>query len=748
MAINENVYGSPNTWIDCFTNDSTIFKGAKRPSWQTLYDGVVADKIATQNLIDQSIGYIALGAESPYSDLITVFPDQTINHSTRNKTDFFYGYNSGSYNYCFRGSRYNIDSWNVSTLDIYENTNCNKSIIVSMDLKYLLWVVRVCVASTEHPIGVGDLANYYLYDYANDPAKQAQFPYLITAYMCAAYEQNTPENPNRYFDLSTVTTHPITLCLNCVHPIASHDDFITYNDCNSTTPWLDRGDNILLRGSSNNTGSSIFDGYNSVYVLGDENYIKWQYGNFNYAEPYTEDVKNEIIKAAACFCNFFIGDTAPTSPYTITNVPLNDQSVYLGFPDEDFISHGEFTRGADNEQNPLWEWETTRDSEYDYTYEPPIYDNTQFGTGFISSAFTKFYALDLIGVGQLSNKLFTFLENRDPDIPIDVFLPDNFLSTNPLDLVVSLKKMPFSIPGIIAMSSDTVSIGKMTTTINCKSTTGAVLSILNFGQTRVPSHYQDFRDYEPYTTYELIVPFCGSIKLNAAEVVGKTMILKMAVDPFTGDCTCYILVEGKIIESLSGNCAIDLPIAGEQSATLTNAIANARTNVYNAKLSSKQMTQSAQYSIFSTLGNSALSMFGSGKSMTKLTNYTGVGSALLSAGGTAVNAIHGAENAGVEIGKAEYDLSHTVIPIKSIGGQSGVTNLLQPMTADLLIERCVMLEYDPEVYAQTTGFACLLNGTVSDFSGLTVGNIVLDGVSCSLTEKELIKKAFATGVYL
>ena len=33
----------------------------------------------------------------------------------------------------------------------------------------------------------------------------------------------------------------------------------------------------------------------------------------------------------------------------------------------------------------------------------------------------------------------------------------------------------------------------------------------------------------------------------------KNGTLKMALDPFTGDCTCYFLVEGKIIDSVSGN---------------------------------------------------------------------------------------------------------------------------------------------------------------------------------------------------
>lgn len=740
MAINENVYGSPEEWIlSSFEMSETYFA-----PWETLGNGVTAEKIRTNAPIDKSIGYVGLGVESPYCDIISINSSGNVVHDYVNVRNFFFAYGDPiTYDYYIPNDG-SAKTWNVDGFTPYDN-NYNKLYrpIVSYNLKRILWNVMIIASSVVNPSGYGDMLRAPLATYANNATLQSQYPYLKAAFMFPLVDQSSTDTPNR----TDTLIEPMLLCINDQRHVENFE-FITFNDLNIMHLDGNVKCGILLRGSTEGLGNSYISSTQCVYYLGNENAIQNVDSTYLYAELYSDSVKDEIIKAAACFCCYFVGDDPIPNDVSYVDMPLDNSCVYLGKPDEHLIGHGDYTKGADNVNNPLWEWENIRESDYDYTYNPINYDNTQFGSGFISSAFTKFYALDLVGVGQLSNTLFTFLQNRDPNIPIDVFLSDNFLTTNPLDLIVSLKKMPFNISQLISMSSDTVSIGKMSTAINCKSTTGAILTTKDMGNISIPEHYGDFRDYEPYTTYELIVPFCGSIKLNAAEVVGKTMILKMAVDPFTGDCTCYILVEGKIIESLSGNCAIDLPIAGEQSATLTNAIANARTNVYNAKLSSKQMTQSAQYSIFSTLGNSALSMFGSGKSMTKLTNYTGVGSAVLSAGGTALNAIHGAENAGVEIGKAEYDLSHTVIPIKSIGGQSGVTNLLQPMTADLLIERCIMLEYDPEVYAQTTGFACLLNGTVNDFSGLTVGNIVLDGVSCSLTEKELIKKAFATGVYL
>ena len=66
----------------------------------------------------------------------------------------------------------------------------------------------------------------------------------------------------------------------------------------------------------------------------------------------------------------------------------------------------------------------------------------------------------------------------------------------------------------------------------------------------------------------------------------------------------------------------------------------------------------------------------------------------------------------------------------------------------MIIKRPVMLDYDNEVYAETIGYACLLNGYVSNFHGLTCGEIELSGVPCTADEKSYIKSVFANGVHL
>lgn len=722
MIPNEAVYGAKNTWVDTYTADQTMLKNAKRPQWQTLYNGVENNKIVTKELIDKSIGYVGLGPESPYSKMITVNPDNSIVKLNLNVVDFFYGYNWGSYNYCFRVNKYNDNSWNVDTLDIYENTNCYKSVITQFDPKYLLWLIRVCVASNEHPTGSGDIANFYLYDYANDTTKQTQYPYLMTAYMCALYEQNTPENPNRYFDLTSSTSHPLTLCLNIEHEIQSHSKFITYNDCNPPTPWNDRGDFILLRGTSNNTGSSIYDGYNAVYVLGDEDYIKWQYGNFSYAEPYSEDVKDEIIKAAACFCNYFIADIRPTSPYNALNVPLTDNSVYLGYPDDKGISHGLWTRGTDNEDNPVWEWEDSTDSNYDYSkaVDPNTYEDSTYLPALINIPTQTRVYQDNTGT-KLGN-LTAFISGLD-----STTVEYKFYNQEPMQCIVGARRIFLKPPEVSVQRETFISIGAFNTEIPIYSL-GNQYDRFDLGSKLIYPIYDNCLDYEPYTTLSLYVPYCGVMKLPTAVFMNHYCKLTINANMRTGDIVALVFVDNIEYASLKGNASVELGLTGEE---VSQYVRKEKEIQHNMNMIGLNM-------VSSSLGHIA------GSSISKsFSNATGV---TTQAAMGALDIVKGV----VEFAHNSTILEHMkpeIVQIQQASTNVAIADALYPF---IFIERPVFEDgYDEEKYAKTVGHSCYRIGKKSDFHGLTIcADAKLDGLACTLKEQKMILAALQEGVIL
>ena len=231
----------------------------------------------------------------------------------------------------------------------------------------------------------------------------------------------------------------------------------------------------------------------------------------------------------------------------------------------------------------------------------------------------------------------------------------------------------------------------------------------------------------------------------------------MVVDLYTGACTCYILADNLCIDSVSGNCAIDIPVSGIQSADFQNSVQNAITNVKNARINSKA---------FNMRGSLAMGMIWRGNTHANMgtDKFAAVGNAIANIGSSLSSALNigsnitsvqqqEAQNA-IDVNQAEYNLQHVQTPFNSVGSQSAANSYVEEMQARLIIYRPKFAEgYDAAKYAKTIGHACLINGKVSDFSGLTVGNIntdniVLNGMSPTDTEKTMLKSLFAGGVIL
>ena len=72
-----------------------------------------------------------------------------------------------------------------------------------------------------------------------------------------------------------------------------------------------------------------------------------------------------------------------------------------------------------------------------------------------------------------------------------------------------------------------------------------------------------FTDYEPYTYYEIYLPFVGTVPLRADTIAGRTLNVKYVVDNVSGESTCIIsTIDGdveQIIHTYECNLSIDIP---------------------------------------------------------------------------------------------------------------------------------------------------------------------------------------------
>lgn len=460
-----------------------------------------------------------------------------------------------------------------------------------------------------------------------------------------------------------------------------------------------------------------------------------EYGWCVWAEiPYSANNYEKIMQMAACFGIPFTDKDKVTFPINYV-----DDDLYLPVIDDNGITHGEYTHGTDNTLNDLYEADSIRDK--NYVPEKPVDDNTYSNiTGFNSisggASMTRRYVLDKANVDTLSDDLWTIsseLATVQGDIDYNNFeakVIDNFLVTSPIDCIVSLKRFPFDVPHTFSNTKELVKLGKNTATAQGYATYN-VFNTVQFKGINIYKRFGGcFLDYEPYTQYELYVPFCGTTPLQAADIIGHTLNVRLQIDLLTGTCTAYIMADSLVIETLTGSVACDLQVTGTDTTYMNGAIVNSITNARNAKT----QQEVAKTSVFSPSG-----LLGSVMNPWK----------------TAGNITQANTNRY----QADYDLQHIQTPLHSMGTASALTGWYQEFNARLMIYYpmgdAIISSVPPSLanltnYGHTTGFATVENKTLSNYTGLTVcSDADLSGISqATATEKEMIYNALTGGVYI
>ena len=453
-----------------------------------------------------------------------------------------------------------------------------------------------------------------------------------------------------------------------------------------------------------------------------------------YRIPYSDTVYEDLMQAVASLGFCF----TPTSKNSF-NVNFTDADMCIPVIDDNGITTGEYTRGADNINNDLYNADSVRDKGYNpdtppAPVDPNTYSNTT-GFNYITegAAMTVRYVLDGANVDKLLTDLWTINASIAQGGDFEYFdgkIKDEYLTTNPIDCIVSLIRYPFNIPYQLQPLQSYVKLGK--TEGSAKGwTTVYIANQINFQGIDIFPRFGDcFLDYEPYTTYELYVPFCGTTKIRAADILGHTLNVTMLIDLITGSCTAYVKADQLVIETLQGSCGVQQQISGTDTATM-NA------NIYNGILAQKQakagmIAQGASALLPSSWVNPA--------------GYAAKG-----------------EQAEASYKQATFAIEHMETPVHSQGAASPLLGWIQEFDARLMIyypegdviDGAIPPSFKPAplaAFGHLKGFATVTPGTVGAFrssnAAFISGDIIADDIPCTLSERNRIKSMFADGVYL
>lgn len=446
---------------------------------------------------------------------------------------------------------------------------------------------------------------------------------------------------------------------------------------------------------------------------------------------YDETFKEEVFKQVACFGLLFTDDVNIARYAEIT-----DENMYCGILDEHLIGHGLYSHGEDNAENEQIKWKNSNDSTYDPSYEPRIDPNiygisTSFNAVSVADGTLKRYALDAAGMAELGEHLWEIIDTTEPDALIQNQTLTNFLTNNPLDCIVSVKRFPFSDTYIPYGSQTTINMGKVTVPNTTAYEFNVDAQTHSCGRRFVFPIFNDWRDY--LCEYTLVLPFCGSVSLPPEIVVGKWVEIIYSIDFITGTCTAWVLCElddgsDVVIDSACGNCTIDIPVSGVQMADLTAQIYNANENLKAMKFNN----------IIDGVkgGVSFVEKVASGDNVGAFTTGLGLGQHI-------VNSIHNQST-------AEWNMNNTQVPLKMIGASTGLNSFQHELNPRLIVYYPVTVSgYKENLYASTVGFQCCETAVIGTRTGYAeINNVDLSGFSATATEKSMIQSLLAGGVWL
>lgn len=745
--INTDIYGLPENWTNAqyLTFAKYANFGTAANPQNTLLEGSTAGKTPTGELVENSICTQALGIESLYCNVVWVHDygnGQQYVVDEKTQVPYFYAECVTTDSNVQNGNshinpNYNCNSWSPYITDnTFQNKSAYSKPVVEYQPKKIIYRIFMTVCDANGNTRPDPI----LLDRADLPSEQAvlaEYPYITNVYMRVYIDSSNTDTPQR----SSINSNSLFgVCPNININADTDDidiDYAFFRSC--------MYNHIPIYGCFGI--SNYFDDYYTA-CLCDPADIVIDSNNVSARHLWNNDFKEFLIKQAACFGGFvYISNSTGVS---ILEIALDSEDIICGILDADGVGHGDYTRGAANRTNSIWDWQTNRDSPFDpYKIpDPTIYnDKTVFGDNTLSTTFVQYYAMNKAGLDLLCTYIYNYINSIDTNVEdINKAISKTFYTNNPLDTIISLKMFPFNITDLVGGAPQNVKLGHLST--------GGAGYKLNGNYTVVdlgsydcyPKFGNCFLDYSPYTYYELIIPFCGSTRLDPAQFMGKTLRLKMAIDLYTGACTCYILANNLCIDSLSGNCSIDMAITGIQSADFQNSMQNAITNVKNARINQKAWEQRGELAV----GVVGKSIFG--KSTARLGNVLAdLGGAFnpLTLGQTLTNSQTKEVENIINLNQAEYNLQHMATPFSAVGSQSAANSRMEELQARLIIYRPeIAPDFDPQIYADTYGYATLENDTLNKYSGLTVAKINLAGVRCSDEERQMIENLFANGVYL
>lgn len=145
---------------------------------------------------------------------------------------------------------------------------------------------------------------------------------------------------------------------------------------------------------------------------------------------------------------------------------------------------------------------------------------------------------------------------------------------DPMDAILGLSIVPVNVP---AGGSQAVIVGNVSTGISMTKAAKQYVEV-DCGYVDVKKYWGAYLDYDPYTKFELYLPYVGTKFITADDIMGKRVHIKYHIDILSGACVAYVKCGSSVLYNFQGQCSCEVPVNGNDwSATIEAAVSIAAT---------------------------------------------------------------------------------------------------------------------------------------------------------------------------
>lgn len=789
MAINYDVWGAPETWVDQSGYYSIASIKKPETSRNTFYK-LYNSGVLPFNTTDKSVAFWGIGKGSILANPQYISPytiggdiDEPAGVDVRpvkaEKTDTPCAFICSKTQKAF--PRY-ISRYAPTRADAPNFNNYNSTIATSFDYSKIVIIPFVYYVQDNYKNGSSTYWRWTVDQYFSTQSEYEARPRVIgfgyRVYVGEAGSRNDLGCgiiPYTWTDVKGYDVSYNNVYFYGQNGYSESNQIGTTENSDTYTFFrFDRDQNV----SRNATVGTADTGFRFKYCKSESTEMTWYYfdtdselwsiqcnaqsGSTKYWNPYpyiavnsenAATVKEYIYKQIAFLGLPFIKATS-ASDY---NVALGQERFCLPKFDTNGITTGEYEEGADALTLPNAEWIDARTgSGYD-PYRPIPAGDLDNVTGrnlnFWSS--NKYYLMrqeDLDEFLARVNGLYTGGETAEEKAEELRRMQVDFKGSNPSDYIVGLYGLPFQWVWPKQFFQP-VMLGPVEVLPNDSGSSTAVELVnpdsdaeMLFGEIQIPE-LGNFLDYEPYTTLMLYVPFCGTCKLDAAEYIGHTVRVVGTLDKHTGELAVRIMRDGlTVTNTMTGNLYVRVPVTAQAMGTY-------ETNLH-------QLQMAAFNREFGLLTNAVTGGVSMGAAAAAGGEGEGGGSGGMISPTAPISMAASLIQLPIAMADYEFRITHCQPPVFYSSSASSANQAKFYRKAKLFIKRPVFLDtYNTDigkyVYGHTIGYACCKQVEhISDMSSaehnhyIKCSNVDLTGIPATADELAAIKKALTQGIYI